>query len=89
VPTRKRSSRPRGVSRIDQPSTRTFGWFVRVGYHKRRDGSYGPKHTKFFGDAGNGGKKKALAAAEKFLKGLPATKKKAPAKKKSAARKKK
>lgn len=84
MPTRKRSTRPRGVSRIDQPSTRTFGWFVRVGYHKRRDGSYGPRHTKFFGDAGHGGKKKSLVAAEKFLKGLAK-----PAKKKTAAKKKK
>jgi hypothetical protein len=61
------SSRRRGISRIDQPSKRTHGWFVRVGYHERRDGSYGPRHTKFFGDASHGGKRKALAAAEKFV----------------------
>jgi hypothetical protein len=61
------SSGRRGISRIDQPSKRTHGWFVRVGYHERKDGSYGPRHTKFFGDAGHGGKKKALSAAEKFV----------------------
>ena len=61
------SSRRRGISRIDQPSKRTHGWFVRVGYHERRDGSYGPRHTKFFGDASHGGKGKALKAAEKFV----------------------
>lgn len=60
-------SRRRGISRIDQPSKRTHGWFVRVGYHERRDGSYGPRHTKFFGDASHGGKQKALTAAEKFV----------------------
>jgi len=84
--TKKRSNRPRGLSRIDQPSTRTFGWFVRVGYHERRDGSYGPRHTKFFGDVSHGGKAKSLKAAEKFLrdiaKGKPAAKPKAKAKKK-------
>ncbi len=64
---RASTSRRRGISRIDQPSKRTHGWFVRVGYHERRDGSYGPRHTKFFGDAGHGGKAKALKAAEKFV----------------------
>jgi len=38
-----------------------------VGYHERRDGTYGPRHTKFFGDTGHGGKGKALKAAEKFV----------------------
>lgn len=64
---KRTSSRRRGISRIDQPSKRTHGWFVRVGYHERRDGSYGPRHTKFFGDASHGGKGKALTAAEKFV----------------------
>ena len=57
----------RGISRIDQPSTRTFGWFVRVGFHKRRDGTYGPRHRRFFGDVTHGGKRRALQAAEKYL----------------------
>ena len=67
---RSRSPRLRGISRIDQPSTRTFGWFVRVGYHVRRDGSYGARHTKFFGDVTNSGRKKALKAAEKYVKSV-------------------
>jgi hypothetical protein len=68
--TRKRRSTRHGISRIDQPSTRTHGWFVRVGYRKRRDGSYGAKHTKFFGDVSHGGKNRALKAAEKFVAGV-------------------
>ena len=40
---------------------------MRVGYHTRRDGSYGPRHTKFFGDVSYGGKRRSLKAAEKFL----------------------
>lgn len=63
---RARASGRKGISRIDQPSTRTHGWFVRIGYHERRDGSYGPRFTKYFGDVTHGGKRKALAAAEKF-----------------------
>jgi hypothetical protein len=76
----RRPARRRGISRIDQPSTRTHGWFVRVDWYKRRDGSYGPRHTKFFGDIGNGGKAKALKAAEAYVakvsKGRKKTKKK-------------
>lgn len=61
------TSSRRGISRIDQAEKRTHGWFVRVGYHERRDGTYGPRHTKFFGDSGHGGKAKALRAAERFV----------------------
>ena len=57
-----------GISRIDQPSTRTHGYFVRVGYHRTRDGAWRPKERAFFGDASHGGKPKALKAAEKWLK---------------------
>ena len=63
-----RSAAYRGISRIDQPSTRTHGWFVRVGWHVRRNGSYGPRHTRFFGDVSHGGKRKALLAAQRFVK---------------------
>ncbi len=69
--TRKSSSSAsgrRGISRIDQESTRTHGWFVRVGYYEDKSGTYRARHTKFFGDVSHGGKKKALAAAEKFVK---------------------
>ena len=66
---RKRSTvKRRGISRIDQESTRTHGWFVRVGYYETRAGTYRAKHTKFFGDVTYGGKKKALVAAEAFVK---------------------
>ena len=63
----RRPVRRRGISRIDQPSTRTHGWFVRAGFHRRRDGSYGPRHQKFFGDATYGGKRKALQAARDYV----------------------
>ena len=65
--TRSQPVRRRGISRIDQPSTRTHGWVVRMHYHGRRDGSYGPRHQKFFGDATYGGKRKALRAAQAYL----------------------
>jgi hypothetical protein len=65
---RKASNLPAGISRIDQLSTRTHGYFVRVGYGRTRDGAWRPKHRAFFGDASHGGKTKALKAAEKWLK---------------------
>ena len=57
-----------GVSRIDQESTRTHGYFVRVGYHRTKEGAWRPKHRSFFGDASHGGKEKAMKAALKWLK---------------------
>ncbi len=68
--TRRRGGLPAGISRIDQESTRTHGYFVRVGYHRTREGTWRPKHRSFFGDAGHGGKAKALKAAIKWLKGV-------------------
>jgi len=65
--TESRRVRRRGISRIDQPSTRTYGWFVRAGFYKRPDGSYAPRHRKFFGDASYGGKRRALGAAQAYL----------------------
>ncbi|HZI22132.1 MAG TPA: hypothetical protein VFD76_06430 [Gemmatimonadales bacterium] len=62
-----RSTRHRGISRIDQPSTRTFGWFVRTGFYKQRAGTYVPRHRKFFGDLSHGGKRRALQAAQRYL----------------------
>jgi hypothetical protein len=68
--TRKRASsgakRP-GISRIDQESTRTHGFFARFGYARDKNGTWRPKHRAFFGDASHGSKKKALAAAETWL----------------------
>jgi hypothetical protein len=57
-----------GVSRIDQESTRTHGYFVRVGYHRTKEGAWRPKHRAFFGDASHGGKEKSMKAAVKWLK---------------------
>lgn len=57
-----------GISRIDQESTRTHGYFVRVGYHRTKEGAWRPKHRSFFGDASHGGKDKAFKAAVKWLK---------------------
>ncbi|MGQ0765646.1 MAG: hypothetical protein ACT4OZ_08270 [Gemmatimonadota bacterium] len=57
-----------GISRIDQESTRTHGYFVRVGYHRTKEGAWRPKHRAFFGDASHGGKPKAFKAAVKWLK---------------------
>ncbi len=62
----RRVRRP-GISRIDQPSTRTHGWFVRSQFGERADGTYGPRHRKFFGDHSHGGKRRALQAAKQYL----------------------
>ena len=72
---KKPAVRRRGISRIDQESTRTHGWFVRVGYYETKGGSYRAKHTKFFGDVGHGGKAKALKAAERFVASVSRKKK--------------
>jgi len=65
--TRTQRTRRRGISRIDQPSTRTHGWFVRSAFYKRPDGSYVPRHRKYFGDVTYGGKRRALRAAREYL----------------------
>ncbi|HJR62234.1 MAG TPA: hypothetical protein VJ803_00930 [Gemmatimonadaceae bacterium] len=73
--TRRRASSTkleRGITRVDQPSTRTHGFVVRVGYRRTARG-WRPKHTAFFGDARFGGKAKALAAARTWLKRLERT----------------
>lgn len=58
---------PRGYTRIDQPENNNHGWFVRVGYFKRRDGTWKARHVRFFGDFTYGGKTKARKAAEAFV----------------------
>lgn len=65
---RKSGSSVPGISRIDQESTRTHGYFVRVGYHRTKEGAWRPKHRAFFGDASHGGKQKGFKAAVKWLK---------------------
>ncbi|MEO8448524.1 MAG: hypothetical protein ABI647_01965 [Gemmatimonadota bacterium] len=69
---RKSASKVPGISRIDQPTTRTFGWFCRYGYRPTPKGTR-PKFTAFFGDATHGGKKKALDAATGWLKQVQRT----------------
>lgn len=65
---RKPATSVPGISRIDQESTRTHGYFVRVGYHRTSTGAWRPKNRAFFGDASHGGKEKAFKAAVKWLK---------------------
>lgn len=62
------SSSVPGISRIDQESTRTHGYFVRIGYHRTKNDTWRAKVTAFFGDASHGGKEKAFKAAVKFVK---------------------
>ena len=49
----------KGISRIDQPSKNTHGWYVRVTFN-------GEKRVKFFSDAAHGGKDSALEQAVKY-----------------------
>jgi hypothetical protein len=53
---RKRISKHKDISRIDQESKRTHGWYVRVCFQ-------GKEHSKFFSDKKNGGKVSALLAS--------------------------
>lgn len=57
-PKRRKPSRHKSVSRIDQPDKRTHGWYVRVRFR-------GKEASKFFPDLQSGGKRKALVAAIK------------------------
>jgi hypothetical protein len=66
VPTKTQATR--GISRIDQETTRTHGFFARVGYERSKDGRWRPKATRYFGDASHNGKKGALKAAEAWVK---------------------
>ena len=79
-----------GISRIDQESTRTHGFFARFGYARDKSGTWRPKHRAFFGDASHGSKKKALAAAETWLTKIERAEKRGgakPAAKKAAKKK--
>lgn len=67
----KRSTTKRvgtGISRVDQESTRTHGYAVRIGYERTSTGGWRPRHTKFFGDASHGSSAKALRAAQEFAR---------------------
>lgn len=63
---------PPGICRVEQPSTRTYGYVVRVG-HRQSPRGWRPKFTAYFGDFSNGGKKNALAAAVRWLRILEKT----------------
>ncbi len=52
-----------GISRIDQPSRRSHGWFVRIS-------SKGVLFSKFFSDKSHGGKAAALVLARKHRDAL-------------------
>ena len=58
-----------GISRIDQDSTRTHGYFVRVGY-RLTDKGWRPKFSAFFGDATYKGAAGALRAAKAWHKDM-------------------
>ena len=40
---------------------------MRTGFYKRPDGTYAPRHSKFFGDVSHGGKRRGLRAAQDYL----------------------
>lgn len=69
---RKNRNLPPGICRVEQPSTRTYGFVVRVG-HRQSPKGWRPRFTAYFGDFSHGGKKEALAAAVKWLKTLERT----------------
>ncbi len=54
-----RSSKTRGISRIDQAAKHNHGFFARL----QRDGKI---YSAFFADQAHGGRKKALAAARAY-----------------------
>jgi hypothetical protein len=61
-----RSRSPRfGISRID--SKATHGWFVRLGWHTTPRGKKA-RFVSFFPDLRLGGKRKALAAAQAWVR---------------------
>jgi len=57
---------PAGITRVEQPSTRTFGFVVRVGNRPSAKG-WRPRFKAYFGDYTYSGKGNALAAAKKGL----------------------
>jgi hypothetical protein len=53
--------RPKGISRIDQPTRRTHGWFVRVDYEGKN-----PRLARLFSDQKFHGISESLRAALEF-----------------------
>ena len=56
-----------GIVRLDYPKVK--GYIVRIAYRRTSRG-WRPRFKAYFGDGRFGGKKKALAAAEAWLKAL-------------------
>lgn len=50
------NTKHKDIARIDQPSKRTFGWYVRVRFEDKQ-------HTRFFSDRKCGGKNASLLSA--------------------------
>ncbi len=68
---RKNRNLPPGICRVEQPSTRTYGFVVRVGH---RQSLWRWRRVTACCDFSHGGKKEALAAAVvKWLKTLERT----------------
>jgi len=59
----ERLGRPRGVTRIDHPTHRTHGWFVRIGYARLGKNA---RHARLFSDRLHGGIAASLRAALAF-----------------------
>lgn len=57
---------PPGICRVDQPSTRTHGFIVRLGWHTK-NGVPLARRKSYFGDHTHGGKRAALRAAKVWL----------------------
>lgn len=66
IPVKKATSGHKGISRIDHEQKHTHGWYVRVCFDRRM-------HAKFFSDATNGGKEKALETAIEYRNNLEAS----------------
>jgi hypothetical protein len=61
-----------GIVRVD--SNRTHGYVVRIGYVRSRPGDrWRARYRAYFGDKMYGGKARALAAAERWIRDLTRT----------------
>lgn len=58
------STLSKGITRVDHDISRTHGYFVRIGYQRKRPAASRPRYVKFFGDASYGSKRRAREAAE-------------------------
>lgn len=61
---------PPGICRLDYPRVR--GYIVRLSYRRTRAG-WKPRFKAYFGDTRHGGKAKAFAAAQAWLRAVTET----------------